>query len=298
MLPKLYRTAPVARVGVTPPPAASPHLVLAQVKPVWPAPTPLQSQLPVDERAVRVLPPVKTNPGRVVSENIFGGPVTEGDPDVVTVNDSPYRDKVVPQQSALEPTDGWIDVFGQRHGEPVPSHGRARFGRGTFGVPQQFGALDTSCPGWLGGKPPTTDDVEVFRRAGKDCNNKAHRNEFLLGFVAWGKPRLDAGIAIMQADRPDRDAVMYGTLVLKGEALPPAGWKLSTPMPVSPPPAPPPTTSLRPPPSDRELRSGSADSGASTGTTSGGMSTTTKALIGVGVLAAIGGGIFLMKRNK
>lgn len=266
MLPKLYRTAPVARVGVMPPPAASPGLVLAQVKPVWPAPTPLQSQIPVDERAVRTLPPVRTNPGRVISENIFGGPVTEGDPEVVTVNADPYRDKVVPLEPAVANTEGWTDIFGQTHGEAVPSRGRARLGRGTFGVPRAmegFGATTFPCAGALGGRLSEAEKA-VFDAAGKSCDAGAGK-EWFAAWLAWAQKAKAAGAPASQFSASE-----YAKAVASGAAAPPAGWVLKG--------------------SDMTLRSGTASDGT--------MSTGMKVAIGIGILAAVGGGVVFLKRKK
>lgn len=146
MIPKLYRNADPRRVGVIPASAAKPGLVLAETKPVWPAPTPIQGSVSVDERAVRTLPAVRPSPGNVISESIFGGPVTAGDPEVVTVHESPYTDKVESPEAALAKNEGWIDIFGRVHGDPVPAHARARFGRGTFGVQRAMEGFGADAP--------------------------------------------------------------------------------------------------------------------------------------------------------
>lgn len=118
---KLYPTpSQLTRVGVWPPPAADPGLVLATTKPGWPAPEPKQVPEDIDARAPRVIPAGRALPAEVVSESIFGGPVTPGDPDVVTLTTSPYTDKVEPLRPSLSPDEGWIDIFGQVHGTKVP----------------------------------------------------------------------------------------------------------------------------------------------------------------------------------
>jgi len=249
-----YRTAPVRRVGVMPPSAAHPGLVLAETKPVWPAPYPLQGQLPVDERVVRALPAVQTNPGRVISENIFGGPVTEGDPEVVTVHEIPYRDKIVPQQPALAKTEGWVDIFGTVHGEPVPAQGRARFGRGSFGVPRAMEGFagDAPCAGALLGKISDAERA-IFDAAGKSCDNGAG-TEWFNAWRAWGATQKAAGKGAAESSPS-----AYARAIAAGSAAPPAGWKLSA----------------------QQSAQQSAEGG-------GGMSTMTKVLIGVVAIGAVG----------
>lgn len=120
----IYRPTPVApanTTGLVKPVAANPGLVLAVAKPGWPAPT-STAVLSVSEREPVRLPIKQQNVGQVVSSNIFGGPVTVGDPTVTTLIASPYTDKVVAPGPAIQEGEGWTDIFGQAHGAKLVSH--------------------------------------------------------------------------------------------------------------------------------------------------------------------------------
>lgn len=136
MIPKMYKVAPTPpqKVGVWPPSAAKPGLVLATPAPIWPAPA-VGPKLGIDERSVREIPASQPNVANVVAGSIFGGPVTIGDPTVTTTITSAYTDKTVKAEPPMGTGEGWIDIFGQAHGARVPGEFLPYKLRGGFNVP-------------------------------------------------------------------------------------------------------------------------------------------------------------------
>ena len=142
MIPKMYKVPPTPpkKIGVYPPAAAKPGLVLATPKPIWPAP--LQwPKVAVDDRAVRELKAQRIDVSDVVAGSIFGGPVTVGDPQVSTTITSAYTDKPVVAKPPMGEGDGWVDIFGQAHGKKVPGEFQPYKLRGAFDVPTGLSAI-------------------------------------------------------------------------------------------------------------------------------------------------------------
>lgn len=117
-----------------------PREVAAVAKSAWPAPTSTPA-IPVSDRAGMEIPVPAPKASTVIGASIFGGPVTAGDPDAVTVRISPYTEKDPAPVPALEPEEGWLDVFGMKHGKHVPHSGRA--GRGLFNAPVPVAGFGT-----------------------------------------------------------------------------------------------------------------------------------------------------------
>lgn len=137
--------APVSTVGASVQIPKPPGLVPAISRSGWPAPTSM-AVIPTTVKAREEIPAGTFNAGRIVSESIFGGPVTVGDPAVTTVSVSPYTDKQVTSFPTGLPTDeGWSDVFGMQHGAEVPPTAMiSRRNRGgAFGIRTSLGADTT-----------------------------------------------------------------------------------------------------------------------------------------------------------
>lgn len=134
--------APVSTVGAGVKVPTPPGIVPAMSRPGWPAPTSM-AVIPTTVKAREEIPAGTFNAGRIVSESIFGGPVTVGDPAVTTVSFSPYTDKQVTSFPTGLPTDeGWSDIFGMQHGAEVPPTAMiSRRNRGgAFGIRTSLGA--------------------------------------------------------------------------------------------------------------------------------------------------------------
>jgi len=132
---------PVSIVGTSVQKPARPGIVLATVKPGWPAPT-STAVIPTTAKAPLNVGVRDFNAGRIVSESIFGGPVTVGDPAVTTLTVSPYTDKVVTSYPKGLPSDeGWTDIFGANHGARVPESAQVsrRNRGGAFGTRVSLG---------------------------------------------------------------------------------------------------------------------------------------------------------------
>lgn len=139
--------APTSIVGATVQVPTPPRAVPATPYPGWPAPTSM-AVIPTTARAHVDVPVGKFAAGRIVSESIFGGPVTVGDPAVTTLTVSPYTDKTVTSfPHGLPADEGWADIFGMEHGAKVPVAARIdrRNRGGAFGVRTSLGA-DVGAP--------------------------------------------------------------------------------------------------------------------------------------------------------
>ena len=133
----------IAAISTTTASKFAPTSVLAKMQKSWPAPVPTPG-IDISEVGRQTLPVHKRSARTVIGASIFGGPVTSGDPEVVTANISPYTEKAETPHPALEESEGYQDVFGMKHGAEVPAGKRFGGGRGAFDVPTPMGALDTS----------------------------------------------------------------------------------------------------------------------------------------------------------
>lgn len=211
--------APASTTGLARQVAATPGLVLAVPKPGWPAPT-STAVIGVQATAAERIPVRDPDMGKVVSSNIFGGPVTVGDPGVTTVIMSAYTDKKVTAAPPISIGEGWTDIFGQQHGSEVISHvpGGRPNAMGVRTPLRGYGAFAGGGFSWLAGQEATDDDLKVFKKAGKDPSSKEHQNQYLRGFTTWGNAQKAAGKAVKWNE--------YGAAVLAGTAAPPDGWKV------------------------------------------------------------------------
>lgn len=117
----------------------APTAVLARAQKSWPAPTPTPG-IAVSETDGTALAIGPRRARTVIGASIFGGPVTAGDPESVTQTISPYTRKDEDPHPALEPEEGFRDVFGMQHGAEAPEE--SRWGRGSFDVATPMGAFD------------------------------------------------------------------------------------------------------------------------------------------------------------
>ena len=124
----------------------APTAVLAKAQKSWPAPVPTPG-IDVTEKDSTTLAIGPRRARTVIGASIFGGPVTSGDPDSVTQTISPYTKKDEEPHPALEPEEGYRDVFGMQHGESAPE--QSQWGRGSFDVATPMGAMDFSPRSYL-----------------------------------------------------------------------------------------------------------------------------------------------------
>lgn len=255
--------APASTVGNSVPVAVRPQAVPAMSRPGWPAPTSV-AVVPTTVSAPQGIPVRSSQAGRVISESIFGGPVTAGDPAVVTVHESPYTDKVEPAiPNGLPADEGWSDIFGVAHGALVPESAQIsrRSRGGAFGVRVSLGATDSEPCATL-----PAPAKQVWGRAGKGCD-KVSALAWSKAWVAWVQATAPAGTKPGAASYTMTD---YAQAILSGKAAPPSGWQLQ----------------------------GGGGGHSASREASVGTSGTTKVAVVVAALAAVGAGFYFMKRRK